>query len=65
MDFKSAFEKTRRSLIKHYNGVTSVLTTINDYASEIAWATGTFVLLLAYPLALSITEDRVLTGRQK
>ena len=45
---------------KRVAGVTKVLTSVYDKTKDVAWAVGTTIFIVAYPLALSILDDRYL-----
>lgn len=52
--------KTQTSwLQKRVRGVSTLLGKCANAGSKVAWAVGTVVIVIAYPLAMGIVEDRV------
>ena len=50
---------TRSWLSQRVKNVSYILNEIGDLTKEAAWVVGTFVLVVGYPLALSILDERV------
>lgn len=44
---------------RRVKGVTTILEKVTKNAKKIAWAAGTVAVTIAYPLALSVVEERV------
>ena len=53
-------EEIKNEISKHFHGVVQVLSTMKEYAVDTAWAVGAVIALVVYPLAISISEDRVM-----
>ena len=50
-------------LVRRYKNVSQILTKVEERASTIAWAAGAGALLIAYPLAIAILDDRFLAKK--
>ena len=50
-------------LVNRYKNVTKLLSTWQNKASSIAWTIGAGILLIGYPLAIGILDDRFLATK--
>ena len=55
--------KAEAWLVNRYKNVSKLLSEWTKNASNVAWAVGAGVLLIGYPLAISILDDRYIYSK--